>query len=150
MIGHQQDGVPEWALRGRFASPDTADTAKERAAARRMGRTRATRISAPHAANSAAKRPDLDGRWSAVPYPTASGPRVPPASLRRPVNGGSVGRVQQRGKLDTWLCAVPSLFRLTPLSTGKRHQPVNSEIPAQRYSDRYRHEAQKFELYFDI
>jgi len=27
---------------------------------------------------------------------------------------------------------------------------MNSKIPAQRYSDRYRHEAQKFELYFDI
>jgi hypothetical protein len=32
-----------------------------------------------------------------------------------------------------------------PLGTGKRYQPMNSKIPAQRHSDRYGHEAQESE-----
>ena len=45
---------------------------------------------------------------------------------------------------------VPSLFRLTLINTAKRHQPIRTEIPAQRHSRRYRDRCQKFELYYDV
>ncbi len=44
---------------------------------------------------------------------------------------------------------VPALFRLTLINTAKRHQPIRTEIPAQRHSRRYRDRRQKFELYSD-
>ena len=43
--------------------------------------------------------------------------------------------------------SVPSLFRLTLISTTKRREPTRSQIPAQRLSRRYRGQCQKFELY---
>jgi hypothetical protein len=46
--------------------------------------------------------------------------------------------------------SVPSLFRLTLISTTKRCKPTITEIPAQRYSRRYRGHTQKSELYFNV
>jgi hypothetical protein len=42
---------------------------------------------------------------------------------------------------------VPSLFRLTLISTAKRCEPTRSEIPAQRHDRRSCNQHQKFELY---
>lgn len=45
--------------------------------------------------------------------------------------------------------SVPSLFRLTLITTTKQREPTINEIPAQRHSRRYHHQDQKFELYTD-
>ena len=45
--------------------------------------------------------------------------------------------------------SVPSLFRLTPISATKRCKPTITQIPAQRYTRRYRGHTKKSELYFN-
>ncbi len=44
---------------------------------------------------------------------------------------------------------VPSLFRLTLLSTTKQREAMRNEIPAQRHGRRSGDRHQKFELYYD-
>jgi hypothetical protein len=45
---------------------------------------------------------------------------------------------------------VPSLFRQTPISTTKQHEPTHSEIPAQWHDRSYCGQNQKFEFYYDV
>jgi hypothetical protein len=50
--------------------------------------------------------------------------------------------------LDSPRLSVPSVFRLTLISTVKRREPTPNEVPVQRHSPQVPPPAPKFELYY--
>src|SRR5260370_5678998 len=91
---------------------------------------------------------ELDARpcaqYDTCRTPTKAGPRTGGRPCLRPAT--EIERMIIGPSTQTWL-SVPSLFRLTLISTTKRREPTLNEIPAQRHSRRYHHRHQKLELY---